>query len=1550
MAEWMDSGAWTGEQEGVSSAFQRFRPSTRLWFERAFSCPTEVQERGWAAISADEHALLLAPTGSGKTLAAFLWAIDRLTVPRAPDAPKGVRVLYVSPLKALVYDVERNLRAPLAGVCRAAEELGELPPDLHVSVRTGDTSQRDRRRLKTHPGDILVTTPESLYLLLTSQAREVLRTVQTVIVDEIHAVAGTKRGVHLALSLERLSALCRGTAEAPGLDPQRIGLSATQRPLSVIAGFLGGDRPVTIVDASAPPAFDLEIVVPMEDLDRPPQPEPEPSLAEADLLSTGVHPVSSPGMDRAGVWPTIQPKILDLIEAHRTTIVFTNSRRLCERLSQRLNELAAQRGHTAPVCRAHHGSVSHRQRTEVEEALKRGHLPAIVCTSSLELGIDMGTVDLVVQVASPHSVASGLQRVGRAGHGVGQLSKARVFPKFKGDLLEAAVVARGMRAGDVEPTAVPANPLDVLAQQVAAMCVVADRQFGELLAMVRRSAPYRELGEDSFVAVLEMLSGRLLPSAADPEVARGLEEVRPLLSWDRTEDVLRARPGARMSVVTNPGTIPDRGTYGVFVAPDGPRVGELDEEMVYESRKGDTFLLGASTWRIVEISRDRVLVVPAPGEPGRMPFWRGEGPGRPAEMGRAMGALVRELGERLPRPGALAVAVSGKEPDRVECAGAIEEPHADVVAWLRESCQLDTLAAGNLLRFVEEQRAATDALPTDRCIVVERFPDEFGDWRVCILSPFGGRVHAPWSLAIRAQLEVKLGAEVQCVWSDDGIVLRVPEGDELPELHELIPSPDEVDELVLQQLRNSAVFAARFREAAGRALLLPRRRPGQRTPLWLQRMRSQTLLAAASTLPSFPITLEAYRECLRDVFDLPALTALLGDVQRRRVRVVEVETETASPFARSLVFAFVANWLYEGDAPLAERRAMALSVDRALLRELLGDDALRDLIPLELVAELDDELQRRTEAGRAKHRDAVEDLLRKLGDLSDAELAARCEAGAPWSDWIAELRAQGRVVAVRIGGESRWIVPEDAARYRDGLGVVPPVGLPAELLDKSTRPLVFLVARHARTHAVFRASSVAARLGVGIATIERVLDELRARGVVVEGPGEAGSWSDRAVLRRLKRRALAALRGEVEPVDGPVLGSFLPQWHGAATRPARGGMNRLLEVLAQLEGCPLPWSELEARILPARVRGYSSQMLDGLGAAGEIAWIGAGSLGSRDGKVRLVRRDNLALLGGAADESVFDLREDDLHRAVLEHLSQRGASFAAEIHRHFRDRADSETLDAIVWDLAWAGWLSNDTFQPLRALAGGKKKRAARARISRGIPGRGWGRRGTSSSRLAGGRWWCTTSWLHDPAVDDTQRLHARAVSLLERHGVVGREFALAEGMVGGFAALYPVLREMENLGQVRRGWFVTGLGGGQFALPGAVDRLRAARELDEVVVLAATDPASPYGAVVPFPEGELGQLRRESGATVVLVGGHLVLYIGKGQARLAAVAHPSEPAAAWKRAVAALSHSRSRARQGSLRFAQLNGAEPADGPLVQALVAAGIAWDGRALSLEVAP
>jgi ATP-dependent helicase Lhr and Lhr-like helicase len=1407
-----------------------FSEPTRAWFSEAFAEPTRAQALGWPAIAAGEHTLLHAPTGSGKTLAAFLWTLDKLfteTEPRSRE--KRLRVLYVSPLKALTYDVERNLRAPLAGIRRTAERSGITLQEVRVGSRTGDTPAEARRQLARDPPDILVTTPESLYLMLTSQAREALRGVEHVIVDEVHAIAGTKRGAHLALSLERLAAL----TDRP---PQRIGLSATQRPLEAIAAFLGGvgrDREVRIVDVGERKRLELEVIVPVEDMTRMGE--------ELDLSEQPGGPAAAPD-GRRSIWPSIHPRLLELIRAHRSTLVFVNSRRLAERLAARLNELAGE-----DLVRAHHGSIAREQRLEIEEALKDGRLPALVATSSLELGIDMGAIDLVIQIEAPPSVAAGLQRIGRAGHQVGAPSTGKIFPKYRGDLLEAAVVVRRMLDGAIEETRIPRNPLDVLAQQLVATCADRAWSVGDLHTLVTGAHPFRDLSQEQLEGVLDMLSGRY-PS---DEFA----ELRPRVVWDRAADTVISRNDARVVAITSGGTIPDRGLYGVFLAGDGGgkgrRVGELDEEMVYESRVGEVFLLGASSWRIEEIKPDRVLVTPAPGEPGKMPFWKGDGIGRPIELGRAIGAFLREF-----------------EPIKADAAEV----------RLRDDHALDPLAARNLVAYLAEQRETTGALPTDRQLVVERFRDELGDWRLCLLSPFGGRVHAPWAMAVEARLAEE-GRPAQAIWTDDGIALRLPDATEPPGEELFLLAPDELEDALMSALGGSALFAAHFRENAARALLLPRRRAGQRTPLWMQRQRSSDLLTVASRYGSFPIILETYREILSDVFDVPALKEVLGGIRSRAIRVASVETRSASPFATGLLFDYVGTYLYEGDAPLAERRAQALSLDRELLAELLGADELRELLDPAATTDLELELQALTGGRRVRTVDGLHDLLRRIGDLRTDEVAARTDLPAVEAA-LAGLERDRRIVPLRLGGEVRWIAIEDVARYRDAFGASPPPGVAETWLQAADPtgppPLDALLLRWARTHSPFTAASPASRWGIAPSRVQERLRAQVATGTVLEGAFRPGGteheFADADVLRSLRRRSLARLRREVEPVPTAAFGRFLPAWHGIGS--AARGHDRLLEVIGQLEGFPLPASILERDILPARVRDYTPRLLDELGSAGEVVWIGRGPLGRDDGRVAIYRRDRAELLASAGAFEPGERPEDELHDAIREHLGRRGASFFGALRLSISAaRSDDELLDAL-WDLVWSGEITNDTFAALRAL---NLPRSRSRSVRQGRPA------GMGPPRAAGR--WSLTADLVGEGRSPTERGHATALALLERHGVVTREAVLAEGLAGGFAAVYAVLKAMEEAGRVRRGYFVEGLGAAQFAMPGAVDRLRAEREPDSeagprVTLLAAADPAQPYGATLPWPRDEGADrlpLQRAAGAYLVMVDGEAALYVERG-------------------------------------------------------------------------
>ena len=1148
-------------------ALDRFSPAVREWFASTFPEPTAAQAQGWPAISSGAHSLILAPTGSGKTLTAFLWGIDRLVTTEPPDRQHRTRLLYLSPLRALAFDVEKNLRAPLQGIKLAAERLGLPFTEPVVGVRTGDTAARDRQQLIRHPPDLLITTPESLYLMLTSSARDTLRNVEAVIIDEIHALAPTKRGAHLMLSLERLDALC----ERP---PQRIGLSATQRPLEEIARFLGGyetpgrPRPVTIVDAGIRKPLEIEVIVPVEDM--------------GDLGQVLEEPRSGPasaGPSRKSIWPSIYPRVLAEVLAHRSTIIFCNARRLAERLAARLNELAEAEGVDIGVAgelvKAHHGSLAREQRVVIEDQLKRGELRGLVATSSLELGIDMGAVDLVIQVESPGAVSRGLQRIGRAGHSVGEPSKGKVFPKHRGDLLEAAVVTQRMHEGLIEATRYLRNPLDVLAQQIVAMVAMEEWSVDDLSAVVRRSAGYAELTDDVFHAVLDLLAGRY------PSDEFG--ELRPRIVWDRVANRLRARDGARRLAVTSGGTIPDRGLFGVFL-PDGTRVGELDEEMVYESRPGETFVLGASTWRIEDITFERVVVSPAPGQPGKMPFWHGDRPGRPLELGRALGAFVRETRAKAPE---------------------------DAVRDLVDRYGLDEWAAGNVVGYLDEQAEAAGVVPDDRTVVIERFRDEIGDWRVCLLSPFGTPVHAPWAMAIEQRLVERYGMAVETMWSDDGIVLRLPDAAEEIPVEEILIDPDDIDDIVMSALPGTALFSSRFRECAARALLLPRRRPDRRTPLWQQRQRAADLLAVAAKYPSFPILLEASRECLQDVFDVPALRSVLADLRARRVRLVSVDTQKASPFAQSLLFNWIAAYMYEGDAPLAERRAAALALDRELLRELLGAEELRELIDADVLADLELDLQRLTPERQARSADEVHDLLRRLGDLSAIEVGLRTTADANLEAWLSALVAERRAIVVRVGGEERLVAAEDASRYRDALGCSLPIGLPAAFTDPVERPLDQLVARYARTHGPFLAEAPSRRLGAPLERVHRALQSLETDGRLVRGEFRPGGvdreWCDVEVLRQLRRRSLATLRKEVEPVDQAAFARFLPAWQGIGS--GRRGLDGLVEAVGLLQGAPIPASALDGDVLALRVQGYRPIDLDGLCTSGDVVWMGAGGLG-----------------------------------------------------------------------------------------------------------------------------------------------------------------------------------------------------------------------------------------------------------------------------------------------------------------------------------------------------
>ena len=1614
----------------AASVLSKFTPATREWFEGAFTAPTAAQTGAWDAVSQGSNALVVAPTGSGKTLAAFLWALDSFiaaarNAPQPPEpAPAGGRktgnrtpkrktkVLYISPLKALGVDVERNLRAPLIGITQTAKRLGLPAPSITVGVRSGDTPQNERRALLTRPPDILITTPESLFLMLTSSARETLAEVETVIVDEVHAVAGTKRGAHLAVTLARLDAL---------LDKpvQRIGLSATVEPHETVARFLGGNAPVSIVAPRSTKTWNLTVSVPVEDMS---------DLGGAPAVEDTVEGAYAP---QASIWPHVEEKIVDLIEANRSTIVFANSRRLAERLTARLNEIHAFRlqaaqaagageaatgtdgmaalptarppaqmmgtaGVTvrsrsdqaeeeddAPVlARAHHGSVSKDQRALIEDDLKSGRLRCVVATSSLELGIDMGAVDLVVQVESPPSVASGLQRVGRAGHQVGETSSGVLFPKHRGDLLNSAVTAERMLAGQIEPLYIPANPLDILAQQTVAAAALGPIDVEEWFDVVRQSAPFAGLPRSAFDATLDLLAGRY-PS---DEFA----ELRPRIVWDRTEGTITGRPGAQRLAVTSGGTIPDRGLFGVYLVGESEgknsrRVGELDEEMVYESRVGDVFALGATSWRIEDITHDRVLVSPAFGQPGKLPFWRGDSLGRPVELGRALGAFVREM----------TAADDAAAGERLAAVG------------------LDPWAAGNLITYLREQQQATDVVPNDTTLVVERFHDELGDWRVVLHSPFGMPVHAPWALAVGARLHQRYGLDGSAMASDDGIVLRVPlMEDEPPGAELFLFDPEELDAIVTAEVGGSALFASRFRECAARALLLPRQNPGKRTPLWQQRQRSAQLLDVAKKYPTFPIVLETVRECLQDVYDLPALKEIAHGVERREIRLVETTTPSPSPFARSLLFGYVGAFLYEGDSPLAERRAAALSLDPTLLNELLGRAELRELLDARIIARLERELQRLVPERRVRGMEGVADLLRLLGPLTAAEAAARLQpsgttaagssaAGNTAADDPAEgpaghaseadaeelledLVRANRALKAGMAGSIRYAAIEDAARLRDALGVPLPMGVPLAFVEPVADPLGDLVGRYARTHGPFTAAEAAARLGLGVAVVSTTLQRLAGEGRVTEGefrpvetaildpagmdpapaatitvPGSPGGteWCDVEVLRRLRRSSLAALRSEVEPVDPATYGRFLPAWQNVGS--SLRGLDGIVTVIDQLSGVPVPASAWEPLILGSRVRDYAPAMLDELTATGEVVWSGHGSLPGNDGWISLHLAENAPLTLNPAP----DFQPTDLQQQLLDILGGGGAYFFRQLSDALaaggRMESDANLISAL-WELVWAGRISNDTFTPVRSLlSGGKtahKQRPAtpRARTARmGRLGRAPGASLTGSSmRLAAGGQAAPLRnasplvagrWNLLPAVETDTTLHASATAelLLDRYGVVTRGSVASEGTPGGFALLYRVLARLEEMGRCRRGYFIEQLGAAQFAVPATVDRLRSFSDDAQLkqpdptaVALAATDPANPYGAALPWPPTDSGHRPgRKAGALVVMVDGELALYAERGGKTLLTF---TEDTAALELSAAALVGIIRRGAAEKMAIEKVNGADILDTAAARALTAAG--------------
>lgn len=1486
-------------------ALSAFHPLVREWFEQSFPEPTHAQKQAWREIEQGEHTLLLAPTGSGKTLAAFLVAINRIMFgERQAEVPRGVRVLYISPLKALGVDVERNLRAPIAGVRAVAMRQGAEHHVPTISVRSGDTPTAERSEMLRRPPEILITTPESLYLLLTSRSRDILASVDTIIIDEIHSLVGSKRGAHLVASLERLEDLRRST-DATRPPAQRIGLSATQRPLDEVARFLGGGeiavdgddvvpRKVSIVEAGRSKQLQLRIEVPVE------------GMAQIGVEQEQFSGPASGGRVRTSIWPSIHPRLVELIRQHRSTMIFVNSRRLAERLAGSINELAEEE-----VALAHHGSIAKETRLAIEDRLKLGTLPAIVATSSLELGIDMGAVDLVIQIEAPPSIASGIQRIGRAGHQVGAPSSGVIFPKYRGDLLACSAAAERMMRGEVEETHYPRNPLDVLAQQIVAMASLETVSVDALYNTMRRAAPYAQLPRSSFEGVLDLLSGRY-PS-------HEFAELRPRVNWDRLAGTVSPRKGTQRLAILNAGTIPDRGTYGVFLAgADGnSRVGELDEEMVFETRPGDVFLLGASSWRVLEITKDQVLVAPAPGEAGKMPFWRGDGPGRPMEFGRAIGSLARRLIRM----------------DREEAQQKLTTEHS-----------LDERAAMNLLNYLHDQAAATDEPPSDKTIIIECFIDEVGDWRVCVLSPFGSRVHAPWAMAVAARLRSETTGEVDMMWSDDGIVFRLPEADDPPTVDMFLPSSTEIEDEIVQQVGSTALFAARFRENAARALLLPRRMPGKRTPLWLQRRKAADLLSVASRYSQFPILLESYRECLRDVFDIKGLRTILHEIENRTIRVKRVVSKSASPFASSLMFNYVSNFLYDGDAPLAERRAATLALDQSQLRELLGTAELRELLDAEVISQLGLELQLLERSYPVADHDGVHDLLLQLGDLSRQELLVRlglslADAADRLDSWLAQLIDDRRVIECRIGGEMRYIASEDAARYRDAVGAALPRGLPAAFLQPSENPVVDLVGRYARRHTPLRLDEVARRFGLATAAVQAALKELGSHGRVVEGeflPGERGrEWCDAEVLRQLKRRSLARLREDVEPVEPTALARFLVNWQGIA-QPRRG-LDALLDVVEQLQGVALPASDWERQILPARLSDFRPSDLDELCASGEVVWQGVGALGPEDGRVAFYLTDHFASLATPACPVEGDL-EEKVRTALRAGRAVFFDALVLEVGGFRNDLADA------LWRMVWAGEVTNDTLMPLRSL---RQQKSSSRKASRG--GRPFRSRRTAMQPGTEGRWslLAASRGVGSP----TEHQMAQATQLIERYGVVTRESVASEGIEGGFSRIYPVFKAMEEAGRIRRGYFVAGLGAAQFAAPGADDRIREQASSDEgadapkAIVLAATDPANPYGAALSWPErSDDARPIRAAGARVIVWNGHLIGYLNRSSEQLLTFLPDDEPLRSKAQSALVEALGRLATDRGPAFLTKIDRVAPESSAVAKPLQAAGFVSTSRGL------
>ena len=1497
----------TSAESGLSS----FLPPVRAWFEETFGWPTPPQSKGWPAIQRGEHTLILAPTGSGKTLAAFLWGIDRLfrellaqqeSSKEHAEDPDGVRIIYISPLKALNNDIHRNLRVPLAGIRRTAKEMGLDYPAIQVAVRSGDTSQRDRQAMVRKPPHILITTPESFYLLLTSpKAREMLRTASMVILDEIHTLAGNKRGVHLSVSLERLEHLVAQGESGPCI--QRLGLSATIQPLDEVARFLGGSRwhgdgdarvlqprPVTLVDAGYRKALDLQVVSVIDDFR------------------------NLPG---DSIWPSIIPKVLHLIQSHQTTLVFANSRRQAERTADRLNEqwaaedagdatglieggvakgngmFAVGTGLRAGPISVHHGSIAKEARLELERRLKNGELPALVGTSSLELGIDIGAVDLVVQLQSPKSVAQGLQRVGRSGHLVGQTSTGRIFPTHREDIIEAAVIAGGMLRGDVEPTHTPRHPLDVLAQQIVAMVSVENWPIEELFEVVRRAYAYNDLTWRALQATLEMLSGRY-PSQA-------YRKLRARVSWDRVNNKLSALPGSRMLALTNGGTIPDTGSFGAYLADGKTKLGQLDEEFVFETKIGDTLMLGSQVWRVIDLTDDRVIVADAPGAAPRMPFWRGDFPWRPYELGVKVGAFRREIAERL-RALRCEMGFSNLKEIREHRDAS---PVQALLAWMGETYALDARSAWHTVDYLASQLEHADAISSDRTVVVEVFEDALGDPRMVIHSPFGGRVNGPWALALTGALRERTGVEIEVQTNDDGILLRLLDAEaEFPLDVVTDMTATEARERILRELPDSSVFGAHFRQNAARALLLPGAGPGKRTPFWLQRLRARDLLQVVKHFDDFPIVAETYRDCLQDILDVPHLEEVLTGIQEGRIEVAVIESITPSPVAQSLLWHFISIHMYDLDAPRAEKQLQTLAVNRDLLQDLLKDVALDELLRPEAITAVRDHLQHTAPMSQVRTLEELAVLLQQMGDLSSSEIAQRATLDP--ANWIARLTGENRVIGLDIptihGTALRWVAAEYVPQYVKAFELEvrnqPPLVVGEGPPDTAAARRVILE-RFLRQSGPIILGDILARYAFPETWLQAELDRLIEARDLVHGrftphPDATGpvpetattaeaEFVDRRTLERIHRRTLGILRKEVQPVTTTVYAEFLARWQHVHPEERLSGREALAAALQQLRAAPLVGPTVERDVLSLRLQHYDPYGLEALCQSGELVWLGAGGVDPRRGRVRfLFRGEGNVYLEPAPEDGEMEGFSGEA-QSVYAFLRSEGAVFFNDITEAL-DLNATKTEAALV-ELVMAGLATNDSVEALRRMveegapqpsAGETRKpyssleaelaqrradigfrsnritrlsstsryRSAKQRVRRRLAQQ------TPSAPAAlrrVGRWAPVHRFsILGKAVPQDEITSRQARQLLARYGVVTRLSLAGESGSWDWSRIYRRLQPMEMRGEIRRGYFIQGLPGVQFALPDVVELLRALRDNAEadgrVVVMNACDPANLYG------------------------------------------------------------------------------------------------------------